>query len=74
MSNLIDIENTRRLTREEAADWLRKLADSLSRHNQLEFDREGLRYTVDVSDEVELEVEIEIGDGGGELEIELRWP
>lgn len=74
LSNLIDIENTRRLTREEAAAWLRQLADSLSRHNQLEFDREGMRYTVEVTDEVELEVELEIGDGGGELEIELRWP
>ena len=74
MSNLIDFEQTRRLTREQAAAWLRELADSLSRHNQLEFEREGIRYTVDVDDEVELEVELEIGDGGGELEIEIRWP
>jgi len=73
LSNLLDIEEKRRMTREEAAGWLRQLADSLARHNQLEFKREGLRYTVDVADEVELEVEIEIGEDGNELEIELRW-
>lgn len=73
MSNLIDFEETRRMSREDAASWLRALADSLSRHNELEFTREGMRYRVDVADEVELEVEIEIGEDGNELEIELRW-
>lgn len=73
MSNLIDFEETRRMSREDAAAWLRALADSLSRHNELEFTREGMRYRVDVADEVDLEVEIEIGEDGNELEIELRW-
>lgn len=73
MANLLDMEQKRRMTREEAAAWLRDLADSLARHNQLEFEREGLRYTVDVADEVELEVELEVGGEGNELEIELRW-
>lgn len=73
MANLLDIEDKREMTREEAAAWLHQLADSLARHNQLEFTREGMRYTVDVANRVELEVELEIGEDGNELEIELRW-
>lgn len=71
--DLIEIEEERQLRREEAAAWLRKLADSLSKHNELEFDREGLRYRIDVPDQIEMEVELEIGEDGTSLEIELSW-
>jgi len=51
---------------------LRDLADSLARHNDLEFSRDGLRYVVDVPDAVQLEVEIEVGDKSS-LEVEISW-
>ncbi|MGB0113273.1 MAG: amphi-Trp domain-containing protein [Ilumatobacteraceae bacterium] len=70
---LLEFENDQRLTREEAAAQLRRLADSLERHNGLEFEREGLRYTVDVPTDVQLEVEIEVEDDGSSLEIEISW-
>jgi amphi-Trp domain-containing protein len=71
--DLIDYEEKQQLSREDAAEVLRKIADNLARHNDLEFSREGLRYKVDVPDTVELEVEIEIGDGEAELEIKISW-
>jgi amphi-Trp domain-containing protein len=60
------------MRREAAAAQLRELADQLSRHNQVEFVREGLRYVVRVPDEVELKLEIEIG-AESEIEIEISW-
>lgn len=70
---LIEIEEKRRLQREEAAKWLHELADSLERHNKLEFSNDGRRITVDVPKQVEMEVEFEIEDGVSSLEIELTW-
>ena len=71
--DLLEIEDARRLRREEAAAWLRRLADSLARHNEVEFMRDGLRYRVAVPDELEFEVELEVEDDGTKLEIELHW-
>lgn len=70
---LMELSETRTMQREAAAAQLRELADQLSRHNQVEFVREGLRYSVRVPDEVELKLEIEIGGDGSEIEIELSW-
>lgn len=70
--DLFEIDHTQTVTREEAAARLRALADSLARHNSVEFLRSGHRITVDVPDRVELAVEVEIDDEG-ELEIELKW-
>lgn len=70
---LIEIEQSRRLRREEAAAWLRSLADSLSRHNEVEFTREGVRYRVDVPDEVTMSIEIEVGGDDNEIEVEISW-
>ena len=70
---LLEFEQKRTLTREEAAAVLAQFADQLARHNGLEFDRDGMRYTVAVADRVELEVEIEVGTDGSSLEIELSW-
>lgn len=70
--DLFETDQTQRLSREDAAAKLRALADALSRHNSVAFEKNGHRITVDVPDEVELSVEIEIGDEN-ELEIELRW-
>jgi amphi-Trp domain-containing protein len=70
---LIEHATQERLRREEVADRLRSLADELSRHNEVSFSREGLRYRVDVPDEVELTLEVEIGSDGNEIEIEIKW-
>ena len=69
---LIEIEDKQTLSREAAASRLRELADQLSRHNQVEFVRDGIRYAVTVPDEVQLKIEIEIGDES-EIEFELTW-
>jgi amphi-Trp domain-containing protein len=73
MDNLIEIDETRKMRREEAAARLHALADALARNNTVEFEKGGHRITVRVPDEVELKVEVEIGDDEGELEIELTW-
>ena len=45
----------------------------LARHNDIEFDRGGMRFTVRVPDEIELKLELEVGSDERELEIELTW-
>ena len=71
--DLFEIDETKRLRREEAAARLRDLADVLARNNEVAFERDGRRITVDVPDEVNLKIEVEIGDDESELEIELTW-
>jgi amphi-Trp domain-containing protein len=71
--DIFEVEQKERLSREEVAARLRKLADMLARHNEIEFDRGGLRITVRVPDEVELKLELEVGSDKRELEIELTW-
>ena len=70
--DLFEIDETKRLRREEAAARLRDLADVLARNNEVGFERDGRRITVRVPDEVNLKIEVEIGDES-ELEIELTW-
>ena len=70
--DLFEMNETQTMTREEAAARLRALADSLAKHNSVEFSREGGRVTVAVPDEVQLKVEVELGDDS-EIEIELTW-
>ena len=70
--NLFEIDETRRLSREEAATQLHAVADVLAKNNVIEFERDGRRITVQVPDEVDLKIEVELGDEN-ELEIELTW-
>ncbi|WP_173922060.1 amphi-Trp domain-containing protein [Agromyces sp. Marseille-P2726] len=71
---LFDIDDTRRMSREEAAATLRTLADAMAKNNSVEFYRAGRRITVRIPDEVDLKVEVEVGDeGDNELEVELTW-
>ncbi len=70
--DLFELDQTQRVSREEAAKRLHALADALARHNSVKFERNGHRITVEVPDEVELSVEVEIGEEN-ELEIELSW-
>jgi amphi-Trp domain-containing protein len=71
--NLLELEEKRRLRREEAAARLHALADALASNNEVEFERGDLRFTVHVPDEVNFKLEIEIGDEEREIEIELTW-
>jgi amphi-Trp domain-containing protein len=71
--NLLELEEKRRLRREEAAARLHALADALASNNEVEFERGDLRFTVHVPDEVDFKLEVEIGDEGREIEIELTW-
>ena len=71
--DLLEIAEKQRLSREEVAVRLHALADALARHNEVEFERGDLRFTVHVPDEVAFKLEIEIGDDERELEIEQTW-
>jgi amphi-Trp domain-containing protein len=73
LMDIMELEQKERLSREEVAARLRKLADMLSRHNDIEFERGGMRFTVHVPDEVDLKVELEVESDKRELEIELSW-
>ncbi|MFL5817261.1 MAG: amphi-Trp domain-containing protein [Conexibacter sp.] len=71
--DIFSVEQKDRLGREEAAARLRNLADMLARHNDIEFERGGIRFTVHVPDEVQLKIELEVESDERELEIELTW-
>lgn len=70
--DLFEIDTTASLSREEAAAKLRALADALSKHNSVDFERDGRRINVSIPDQVQLKIEVELGDEN-ELEIELTW-
>lgn len=70
---LLELSNESTMRREAVAKQLRQLADQLERHNDVEFTLEGIRYTVDVPDQVTFEVEFEVGEDGNELELEIKW-
>lgn len=69
---LLEITEKEKMSREDAAARLRSLADQISRHNQIEFERNGKTFTAKIPAQVELSVEIEIGEES-EIEIELSW-
>lgn len=69
---LMELSHEEKMTREAAAARLREIADQLSKHNQVEVVREGLRYSVRVPNEVTLKVEVEVGEEN-EIEIEITW-
>jgi amphi-Trp domain-containing protein len=71
--DILEISEKRKMTREEAADVLRKLADSLSRQNSLDFNREGTKIHVKVPKEVCVEVELEVESDESSIEIEISW-
>jgi amphi-Trp domain-containing protein len=70
---IFEIEQKETLKREEVAERLHALADMLARHNDIDFERAGMKITVHVPDEVQLKVELEIETDERELEIELKW-
>ena len=70
---LMEISEKRTISREDAASLLREIADSLARHNELEFMREGKKIRIDVPHQVDVELELEIESDGASLEIEISW-
>jgi amphi-Trp domain-containing protein len=69
----IEHSSEERLRREEVAARLRELADQLARHNEVAFQKDGMRYRVKVPDEVTFTLEVEAGGAESEIEIELSW-
>jgi amphi-Trp domain-containing protein len=71
--DIFEVEQKERLGREEVAARLHRLADMLARHNDIEFERGGLRFKVHVPDQVDLKLELDVESDECELEIELTW-
>ncbi len=71
--DLIEISEEQTMSREDAARLLRQLADSLARHNEVEFNREGKTIRVKVADQVVVDVELEVESDESSLEIEITW-
>ena len=71
--DIIEISEKRSMKREEAANMLRELADSLARHNALDFDQGGTRINVKVPDTVSVELELEVESDEFSIEIEISW-
>ena len=71
--DIFEVEQKERLGREEVAARLRNLADMLERHNDIEFERGGMRFKVKVPDQVNLKLELDVESDECEFEIELTW-
>ncbi len=70
---MIEHETEETLSREAAAQKLRELADELSKHNEVPFERGGLKFSVKVPNQVTYSLEIEVEEDGGEIEVEIKW-
>ena len=71
--DLIEISKKRAMTREEAAQFLHELADSLARHNSVSFLQQGAKLNVRVPDDVTLDFEVDIETDESSIEIEITW-
>jgi amphi-Trp domain-containing protein len=71
--DIFEVKQKQNVSREEVAERLRLLADMLAHNNDLEFDRDGMHFTVHVPDQLQLKVELEVETDERELEIELKW-
>lgn len=71
--DLMEIEEKKKMGREEAAQLLHKLADSLARHNCVDFLQKGVKMNIKVPNEVTVELEVEIETDDSSIEIEISW-
>jgi amphi-Trp domain-containing protein len=71
--DLIEISEERKMGREEAAKMLHDLADSIARHNAVDFIRDGIKLNIKVPNEVTVEFEIEIESDESSIEVEISW-
>lgn len=71
---LYEHETRQTVTREQAAERLREIADGLSRHNELRVRHGDRDMVLAVPSTVQLEVEVEVEPGKeSELEISISW-
>jgi amphi-Trp domain-containing protein len=69
-----EVEQRETLTRDEAATRLRRIANLLSGSGEeVNFDRNEIKFKVAIPNEIDWKVEFELDGEGSELEIELRW-
>jgi amphi-Trp domain-containing protein len=69
-----EVEKREKLTRDEAATRLRRIANLLSgAGDDVKFSRGGMDFEVTIPEQVEWKVELELDDEESELEIELKW-
>ena len=69
-----EVEQRETLTRDEAATRLRRIANLLSGSGEeVNFDRDDMKFKVAIPNEIQWKVEFELGDDENELEIELKW-
>lgn len=71
--DIVKIEKKQTLSREEAANQLRAIADELASGEGILMERDGLRVTVNLPDEFTMEVEVEIDHDEREFEITFSW-
>jgi amphi-Trp domain-containing protein len=71
--DLIEITEKKKLSREQAAQLLHDLADSLARHNSVDFLQKGVKMHIKVPDQVTVELEVEIETDESSIEIEISW-
>lgn len=70
---LFEHETKVELSREEAAERLRALADAIARHNEVSYVQNNKTVRIDIPATVQLKVEFERGDDESEIEIEISW-
>lgn len=71
--DIIEIEQKENVSRAEAAERLKAIAEVLAGDEDIEFERGGMKVKVHVPDEVHLKIEVEVETDERELEIELKW-
>jgi amphi-Trp domain-containing protein len=71
--DLMEFSEKRKMGREEAAQLLHKLADSLARHNGVDFTQKGVKVNIKVPDEVTVEFEVEVESDESSIEVEISW-
>lgn len=71
--DILEIEEKATLTREAAAERLRRIADALERHNGLRLQRGAVTVDVRVADRVDFELEVDVESDESCIEIEISW-
>ncbi|MEE3852866.1 amphi-Trp domain-containing protein [Gordonia sp. LSe1-13] len=69
---LFEHETKTELSREEAAQRLRDLADAIARHNEVSYVENNKTVRVDIPPKVQLKIEFERGEES-EIEVEISW-
>jgi amphi-Trp domain-containing protein len=70
---LMEVSVNREMDREDVAKLLHEIADSLARHNAVDFVQNGVKVNIKVPDRVSVEFEVEIEDDESSIEIEISW-